>query len=212
MAKKIDRFSKNFIVGIDPKKWKFENEQIYKIKDKDKNAVSKFFQDNYNNFYDIAKKMHYFNKRISIDDIIVQFFIDLPYFRYDRESNLLLDLKKSFEALKYGGILCKTLQVYFENSKCNISIDSYDQNETNTSHLLDYFCVTEPLEETFFVEDEKIKQEKEKRILKYLENTFKNKKQLNYLYCRIFTNLSKKEITGNEYEEYKQFIKQSNKK
>lgn len=212
MAKKIDRFSKNFVVGIDSRKWKFENDQIYKIKDKDKNAVSKFFQDNYKNFYDIAKKLHYFNKRISIDDIIVQFFIDLPYFRYDSESNLLIDLKNSFEALKYGGVLCKPIQAHFESSKCNISIDNYDENETNTSHLLDYFYSTKSLEETFFAENEKSKQEKEEKILKYLENTFKNKKQLNYLYCRIFTNLSKKEITGNEYEEYKQFIKQSNKK
>ena len=39
----------------------------------------------------------------------------------------------------------------------------------------------------------------------YLEKTFNsNKKQLNYMFCKIFTNLDKNNITGGEYDFFKQ--------
>lgn len=99
---KMNNVSKVYIIGLDNKKWAYKDNQIYNIKDKNIVDMYKFFKDNFKNFLDIAKRYNFYIKKLKIEDLIFEIFINLPYFRFDSDENFLIDIQTCIECFRFG--------------------------------------------------------------------------------------------------------------
>lgn len=186
--------------------WVFTEDQIHKIKMHNRLAINKFFEDN----YELIKKMAYKFKRnqiniyqdysFDIQELINQVYVDLPYYNFESRANLFNSITKgSFLCVNDGGYLFRAK--FLKQSKI-LRYDATFEDTKNTSHFLDLLATTQTLEETYF-ESLEDRETKDKKIIEFLEKTMKDKKQLNIMFCQLFTNIPLNEIKGNEYENYK---------
>lgn len=183
--------------------WVFTEEQIKNIKNFSAEDISKFYNDNYDIILSMAKK--FIKKQNSmgrynydIQDLIHQVFVDLPHYTYKTRFSLHASIVKgTFKYINYGGMKAKR-SVIQEYQLASLSIGDENDNDL----LLDYI---ESYEEKAFdfenpIED---REEKDKKIIEYLEKTFINPKQLNAMFCKLFTDIPEAEIRGDEYERYR---------
>lgn len=186
--------------------WIFTDEQIEKIKNNDINAITKFYNDNYNIIYFMAHKFVRGKKRMGIysyivEDLLQQVFIDIPHYNYSSRTHLYYGIVKgSFLRCYYGGILSP--QEKFISSLKMLSIDTPTNEKPNSNYLIDsFYTFDDPLQ---ILEETKDREQIDKQIIEFLEKTIKNKKDLNKMFCQIFTDIPLSQIKGDEYERYKQ--------
>lgn len=190
--------------------WIFTEDQIYKIKMQNKIAIRKFFEDNSNLIHSVAGKFVYKRKCLygfynySVEELVNQFYVDLPYYHFDSRCRFFCDIiKGSFLKIGVGGIQAKldTYKSNLNNRMYDAPLNEYDEQK-NTSYVLDTIKSTQTLEETYFADNEEEREEKDKKIMEYLEKTMPNKKDLNKMFCQLFTDIPICEIQGDEYEQY----------
>lgn len=181
--------------------WTFTEEQIVNIKHFSVEDMNKFYFDNYDVIMRMAKGFvhkEHCRYRYDINDLLQQVYIDLPYYSYRSRYALYLSIVKgSFKLVNYGGIKARrgAIPKYELNS---LSINNEDEKDL----LLDYNASYE--EKAFdFVNIDKEREEKDKKVIEYLEKTITNKQHLNAMFCKLFTDIPQTELKGNEYELYK---------
>ncbi len=180
--------------------WQFTDEQIRQIKNKDQNAMYKFYQDNYEIFCKMAGsfisleyslngyRMYEFN------DLMQQVYVDLPYYSYSSRTSLYRSIVfGTFKNVNFGGITSKG-----KSDRFCISI--YATNKNNKE-----YCVVDKYVSYIPNYDEKEdlaeRKQKNKAIELFLLNSLKDKKQLNAMYCKVFTDLPIRSLKGDEYEQ-----------
>ncbi len=183
--------------------WVFTEEQIKNIKNFSAEDISKFYNDNFDIIMRMAKK--FIKKARSeglycydLQDLINQVYIDIPYYYYNTRNTLYKSIVKgTFKYINYGGIKAKR-SVIQEYQLASLSIGDENDNDL----LLDYKASYE--EKAFDFENPiEDREEKDKQIIEYLEKTFTNPKQLNAMFCKLFTDIPEAEIRGDEYEYYR---------
>ncbi len=181
--------------------WQFTDEQIRQIKNKDQNAMYKFYQDNYKIFSGMAWnfiRRQYCFKGFCIyeyDDLMQQIYVDLPYYDYSSRKSLCIGIKfGTFLCNQFGGILFKNVKSVFKTC----SLYAFNKTSGDEFNIVDKYVSYIPN----FDEKEELEERKQKNkaIELFLLNTIKGKKKLNNIYCRIFTDLSIKTLKGDEYE------------
>ena len=187
-----------------PKPWVFTAEQIVKIKNKDKDAIRKFFEDNYKIICFIAyrflrQKSALCPNYYCLTELVNQFYVDLPYFSFNTRSTFYNDIfKRCFFNINDGGILAK--KNTFLSSRNSVSYNN-PIGDDDTSCFLDLISCDKSLEDIYFNRFDD-RQTKDDKIIALLVRTIPNKKDLNKMFCRLFTDLKPSEIKGDEYEEY----------
>lgn len=192
--------------------WQFTEDQIYKIKMQNPKAIAKFYIDNEKLIKRMACK--FIRRKVDLfrdysyllGDLINQVYVDLPYYDFSSRIDLFSDIfKGSFAKVNDGGITAKdnTYKANRFNLEYDAPLSTTDDPNKNTSYVLDTLACTKSTEEIFFEIDED-REEKDAKIMEYLEKTMTNKKDLNKMFCQLFTDIPIKEIKGDEYEQYLQ--------
>ena len=178
--------------------WKFTEEQIIKIKQFDSESINKFYFDNLELVKSIIRKyiyLHGWQKYITFDDCIQQFYIDIPLYNYSSRKIL-------YNCIIFGTIKYCDCGGYFRRNRKIIQCLSLDGvlYEDNDNDFYNFIGI-----EHDFYEAEHYSSfiEKGREIIKFLETTIKNPKDLNLMFCTLFTDLKQKDIKGNEYEEFR---------
>lgn len=186
--------------------WQFTEEQIEKIKNKDIEAITKFYNDNYRIIYFMAKKFVRNRKNMGnysyiVDDLLQQVFVDIPYYDFSTRAGLYYCIVKgSFLRCDFGGVLYAQ-EKFIPDAKI-LSIDAPKNDRSNSYYLIDrYSTFEDPLEVLDSVQE---REQKDEQIIAFLEKTIKNKKDLNKMFCQIFTDIPLSQIKGDEYGCYKQ--------
>lgn len=189
--------------------WVFTEEQIKKIKNFSAEDISKFYNDNYEIILHMAKKFicQAVGKGLycyDIEDLMHQVYVDMPYYSFKSRSALYMSIvRASFRYINYGGYKARN------NGIPEDQINSFAiNNEDEKDLLLDF---KSSYEEIFFNFENPIKdrEEKDKKIIEYLEKTISDPKVLNAMFCKLFTDIPQSEIKGDEYAYYKQCEKQN---
>lgn len=186
--------------------WIFTDDQIYKIKMQNKIAIRNFFEDNYNLILMIAKKFR--RKRIdlygyynySVNDLVNQVYVDLCHYRFDSRIHLYKDIVKgSMLYIDVGGIKANQYCLIsgFKIKSLETPLTSDDEDLTLAKVITNGKSV-----EDIYINNQESREEKDKKILEYLEKTMPNKKELNLMFCQLFTDIPICEIQGDEYEQY----------
>lgn len=198
--------AKENAVMQDKGSWQFTEEQVKQIKNKDIDAITKFYNDNYKIIYFMAHKFVRGRKRMGnfsymVEDLLQQVFLDIPYYNYSSRAHLYYGIVKgSFLRCYEGGVLSP--QEKFISGAKMLSIDTPVNDKPNSNYLIDCFSTfDDPL---IILEETKDRQQKDKQIIEFLEKTIKNKKDLNKMFCQIFTDIPLSQIKGDEYGSYKQ--------
>lgn len=192
-------------IMTDKGSWQFTDEQIIKIKNKDIEAMTKFYYDNFKLLSAMARKYarneYYRTKNYIYDDLIQQVFLDLPYYNYSTRTNLWYGIVKgTFKRINYGGYACKDSS--FPTAGIVLSYEGLAKDSSNSNYYLDKVAsYTDNYDEA---EEKEERKQKDKAIELFLERTIKNPKDLNAMWCRLFTDLPLNQIKGDEYERYKQ--------
>lgn len=188
--------------------WIFEDDQIIKLKQGDKTALNDFFTNNYNYIHSLAMRFYkryscYLNRDIDLFDLINQVYVDLIFYDFSSNQNLFLCIfKGSFLNCGFGGFSCRGKNSH----KRNISFDCYsDDGSNNSSWFFDYFTRVPDVASLFDIETYEEREKKDKKVIDFLKKHYKNKKDLNIMFCKIFTDLKLNEIRGDEFEEYCSF-------
>lgn len=192
--------------------WVFTEEQIKNIKNFSAEDISKFYNNNYEIILGLAKKFVRQSVRnglycYNLEDLMQQVYIDIPYYYYSSRNALYKSIVKgTFKYLNYGGIKGQHKNVELEYKSISLILNDEDDDD-----MLNFIA---SYEEKAFNFDNSIKdrEEKDKKIIEYLEKTIKSPKFLNSMFCRLFTDIPEAEIRGDEYEYYKQCEKQFKKK
>lgn len=185
--------------------WKFTEEQIRQIKDEDVIAITKFYHDNYQIIEGMAKQFVRRRKRMGdyaylLEDLLQQVYVDIPHYHYSSRARLYLDIVKgSFSRCYEGGVLRS--QDKFVSEEKLLSIDAPSNNGSDSSYLINYLTEDDPFQ---MLEDIEEREQKDNQIIDFLEKTITNKKDLNKMFCQIFTDMPLTQIKGDEYERYKQ--------
>jgi hypothetical protein len=195
--------------------WQFTDELIIRLKKWDTAAIAEFYNANYKILFGMAKKFawkqEYFcgNHFYEVDDLIQQVYIDLPYYDFSSRCNLYYCIVKgSFLRVNEGGIIASQNKVIKRSL-----MFSYDapvngsEGNTNSSYLLDKFA-SSPSPYDVLIADED-REKKDDTICAFLEQTIKNRRDLNLMFCQLFTDIPLSQVRGNEYEYYKQCKKQA---
>ena len=206
--KRMTKKQTQIVVMEDKGPWRFTEDQIYKIKMFNKLAIRKFYEDNYNLICAMACK--FVSQRVNIkrdysfnvDDLKNQVYIDLPYYDFSSRGRLYFCIiKGSFLKVNFGGY--NTPYAKYLSSCLTISYDKpISDTQKNTSYVLDLMKSQSDFTENLI--DEASREEKDQKICEFLERTIKNKKDLNKMFCQIFTDIPLNEIKGDEYEFFKQ--------
>lgn len=85
------------------------------------------------------------------------------------------------------------------------SLDAVLCDDSDSSRFVDFLMV-EDFSNT--LEEEREREEKDEKIVKFLEKTMSSKKALNEMFCKIFTDVSTNQIKGDEYEQYTKLKKE----
>ena len=177
MVVSMKQNEKEIKIMEDKGSWVFTEEQIKNIKNFSAEDISKFYNDNYEILLGMAKKFIKKQKRMGmhnydIQDLIQQVWVDIPYYSYTTRFSLYASIVDgTFKYINYGGMKAKR-SVIQEYQLASLSIGDENDNDL----LLDYI---ESYEEKAFdfenpIED---REEKDKKIIEYLEKTFINPKQ-----------------------------------
>lgn len=189
--------------------WNFTEEQIHEIQNEDVIAITKFYDDNFNVILAMAKRFVNRKKRLgdyfySVEDLMQQVFVDIPHYNFSSCSCLYFDIiKGSFERCYAGGVL-SSQKKYLSNSMFS-SLDAVLCDDSDSSRFVDFLMV-EDFSNT--LEEEREREEKDEKIIKFLEKTMSSKKALNEMFCKIFTDVSTNQIKGDEYEQYTKLKKE----
>ena len=191
--------------------WKLNAELITKVKNTDVKAMEEVFNANYKIFSGMARKFIWIKQKLhnnynyEYNDLMQQIFIDLPFYDYSSRSALWYSIVKgTFCNCNIGGIVQKNKRHISDGQilSYNQPINSGDKIDERQYYFLDK-CGSTPDAYTILMEN-KGREEKDEELMYYLERSIKNKRDLNALFCKLFTDLKENEITGNEYEYYKQ--------
>lgn len=198
--------AKDNVVMQDKGAWQFTEEQIKLIKNNDIDAITKFYFDNYKIIYFMAHKFVRGRKRMGnfsymVEDLLQQVFVDIPYYNFSSRVGLYYGIVKgSFLRCYEGGILSS--QEKFISYAKILSIDTPINDKSNSNYLIDcYSTFDDPIN---ILEEITDREQKDKRIIEFLEKTIKNRKDLNKIFCQIFTDIPLSQIKGDEYGCYKQ--------
>lgn len=202
--KKVDRE-----IMKDCGNWIFDVDEIKQILNKDIDAINKFFNDNLKIIKAMASKYVYQQKIVNkafiydVDDLVQQIYVDLPFYQYDTRTHFYFCIRKSFKLLPFGGYTASEKNIEIEKSIFSYDAEIVGENsDISTTERLDYLSSSDDFVEQLLDEDDREK--KDKMICQYLEKTIKNKRDLNAMFCKLFTDLPASEIKGDEYEYYKQ--------
>ena len=199
------------ILGV----WICTEKQLKKIKNNNNLAINKFFNDNYKIIYGMARKFFYnhiyiFGNTIDINDLINQVYIDLPLYNFDNKTKLYYSIVYgSFYCINYGGISAKPYRV--KNAvKVNRSTMSYDQKvdtEKDNKNINEIIFNSQYFVKGIddFLIDKEDKTNNDLTILEYIKATIHNKKDFNYMFCKLFTDLPLESLTRCEYEQINQW-------
>lgn len=202
---------KNLDIMQDKGAWQFTDELIFRIKRGEASAVAEFFNTNYNLLSRIASSFFWrafsiHNADFTIDDLLNQLYVDIPFYRYSSRSVLYRDIIfGSFANVNDGGIKANRSDVKF--SQC-VSLDApLTEDKPSDLSLLDLY-ITAPSAYDVIVANEELKDRelKDKAICEFLDRTVKNPNKRNALWCRLFTDLPFSHIRGCEYDEYKAIV------
>lgn len=187
--------------------WKFTEEQIIKIKQFDSESINKFYFDNLELVKSMAFKFmrqHPKTANFSFEDCVQQFYVDIPFYNYSTRHYL-------YKNIIYGSFLHSSCGGILNRKKLFVCL-SLD---------CDYEVLDDVLQLKDIIPDEKVnllddtylcKEDRERNdnlIIEFLEKVVKNKKQINYMYCYLFTDLKEKDVNGNEYSEFLHFAKKN---
>lgn len=202
---------KKFSIMKDKGPWKFDDELIMRIKQGDKMAVAEFYNANYSVFAGMAGNYVWKQRNLfgdytyEFDDLIQQVYVDIPYYDYSSRLNLYFGIVKgSFCRVNTGGILSSQSKHIKATRIVSYDTPLINNNgkESNNTYVLDRLAHSSDVFEVIVGNEER--EEKDKQICAFLERTIKNKRDLNAMWCKLFTDLPLSEIKGNEYECYKQ--------
>lgn len=195
-------------IMIDRGAWKFTDDLIVRIKRFDVAAMTEFYNTNYTLLLKMARKFVwkqrniYNNFNYTVDDVMQQVFVDLPYYNFSSRSALYCCIARgSFLQSTVGGITVansKSVKPWLTFSY-DAPVNGFGGN---ASYLLDKFVRSPSPHEELYANEER--EAKDNAILAFLERTVKNKKDLNKIFCGLFLNIPLNEIEGNEYERFKQ--------
>ena len=191
--------------------WQFTDDTIVRIKQGDTAAIAEFYNTNYTILTKMARKYVWIQHNLfrnylyEFDDLMQQVYVDIPYYDYSSRSHLYCNiLRGSFSRLLEGGILSAASK-HLDASR----IISYDTpvmdkkvNISDSLYLLDIIASSPDAYEVMIKDRDR--EEKDRLICDFLERTLKNPRDLNAMWCRLFTDIPLNQIKGDEYEYYKQ--------
>ena len=190
-------------VMADKGNWIFEDGDIFKIKLADADAMSKFYFANYERLKRMArafKSRRYWGQGYDWEEMLQQVFIDLPYYDYSSRSKLYSSIVYgTFLRAPYGGITVPYNPVY---NYRHLSIDAQFEDGEENYYMLDKFVQALPIDEILAAPE---KFANDSVVFKILRKAYKNKDELNRMYCHIFTDLKPKDIKGDEYADFIRF-------
>lgn len=188
------------------KRWQTNETELQKIKAWDKKAMLKFYTDNKNQIgrmainYTFKKRYIYKDFRYEYYDVMQQIFIDLPLMDWKTPKDFVYALYRSMLLTPFGGLINKSQGNSFNyHIMRNIEIDSCIKDkdgETTKMQLLDSLVFIPSAENEYLSDTFEEREKKDEKLCVYLEQTMRNKKELNIMFCRLFTNLKNNEIRG----------------
>lgn len=133
--------------------WIITAEQIEAIKAHDREAINKFYFDNYNHLYGMA--FNYVYKRrvlhkqyaYEVEDVIQSLYVDMPNLVFNKGAAYFVKsmYHDSFARAPFGGKACCNTRIYENNNKLN-TLSIFDEKsegflllETLTSNNVDYY-------------------------------------------------------------------------
>lgn len=194
---------KPFTIMKDRGSWSFTDEQIYKIRKCDPEAIRLFFTENYDIIVSMAKRYYWsirWNKCFELNDLINQVYVDLPYYSYTSRTHLWQSIVYgSFAHVNTGGCMSRHWRDVLNASSVSLNATAFDEEEgKDFTDIFGYEC--DPLEE--LTKDEE-RDKKDEIIIDFLKKTVKDPIAFNAIYCKIFTDLAINQLTGGEYGLFK---------
>ena len=191
--------------------WRFTDDLIIRIKQGDTAAIAELYNANYDIFAGMARKYIWKQRNLcrnflyEFDDLIQQVYVDIPYYDYSSRCNLYYCIVKgSFMRVNDGGIL--SAQSKYISASRVISYDApmtdKDGEERDGAYILDRLAHAPDVFEVITTNGDR--EAKDKAICDFLERTITNPRDLNAMWCKLFTDLPLNQIRGDEYEHYKQ--------
>ena len=182
-------------VMTDKGNWVFEDGDIFKIKLADADAMSKFYFANYEMLRRMARAFErrwYWFPGYDWEEALQQVFVDLPHYDYSSRRRLYYSIVcGTFLRAPYGGITMPYNPVYKYR---HLSIDAQFEDGEENYYMLDKFVQALPIDEILAAPD---KFANDSVVFKILRKAYKNKDELNRMYCHIFTDLKPKDIKGD---------------
>lgn len=191
--------------------WRFTDDLIIRIKQGDTAAITKFYNANYDIFAGMARKYVWKQRNLcrnflyEFDDLIQQVYVDIPYYDYSSRCNLYYGIVKgTFMCVNEGGIIAAKRKHITASSIISYDAPMTDKDgeERDGAHLLDRLAHAPDVFEVIAANGDR--EAKDAAICDFLERTIKNPRDLNIMWCKLFTDLPLNQIKGNEYEYYKQ--------
>ena len=175
--------------------WKITPEQIEKIKQNDREAIDKFYFDNYSRFSLMAKGYAIKRQNMGLgqfcaEDMLQNLYIDLPVLNYDTSGKFVSSAFNSFYWVLFGGQwqIKSTLRaskaarasyfpLYIIDKGCYRSDDSVSDGQDDYREI-DKFVSSPSAYHEYFYQKEQRRQEKlEADLIPFLSQIF-NQKQL----------------------------------
>lgn len=184
---------------------------IIRIKQGDTAAIAEFYNANYAIFASMARKYVWHQRNMcrnflcDFDDLIQQVYVDIPYYDYSSRCALYYCIVKgTFGRCIDGGILSSPYKHIAASRVISYDapITNKDGENRSNSYLLDRLAHEPDVFETITQDTDR--EEKDAAICDFLERTIKNPRDLNIMWCKLFTDLPLNQIRGDEYEYYKQ--------
>lgn len=198
----------NIKIMHDKGPWRFTDDLIIRIKQGDTVSITEFYNANYDIFAGMARKYVWKQRNLcgnfvyEFDDLIQQVYVDIPYYDYSSRFNLYCGIVKgTFRLVNEGGISAAKRKHITASSiiSYDAPLTGKDGEKRDGAHLLDRLAY-----EPDIFEDIDDREVKDAAICAFLERTVKNPRDLNIMWCWLFTDLPLNQIRGDEYEHYKQ--------